>query len=234
MVFIGPYEHHSNELPWRESIADVVVIDEDADGRIDLDHLAPRARPPRGAPAQDRQLLGRVQRDRHRLRHARARRPAAPPRRAGVLRLRRGGPLRRHRDEPGGPRRGGRRQGRGLPLAPQVHRRPGHAGRARGQAAPVQEPGPRGAGGRHGHLRQRDRAPLRARRRPPRGGRHPRDRRVDPRRPGLPAQARGGRPGDPREGGELHPPRRRLVAGGTRASTSWATRTPSGSPSSRS
>lgn len=38
-VFIGPYEHHSNELPWRESIAEVVVIDEDADGRIDLAHL---------------------------------------------------------------------------------------------------------------------------------------------------------------------------------------------------
>jgi selenocysteine lyase/cysteine desulfurase len=36
VVFIGPYEHHSNELPWRESIADVVVIDEDADGHIDL------------------------------------------------------------------------------------------------------------------------------------------------------------------------------------------------------
>ena len=39
VVFIGPYEHHSNELPWRESIADVVVIDEDADGRVDLGHL---------------------------------------------------------------------------------------------------------------------------------------------------------------------------------------------------
>ena len=36
VVFIGPYEHHSNELPWRESIADVVTIDEDADGMIDL------------------------------------------------------------------------------------------------------------------------------------------------------------------------------------------------------
>lgn len=32
VVFIGPYEHHSNELPWRESIADVVVIDEDENG----------------------------------------------------------------------------------------------------------------------------------------------------------------------------------------------------------
>ncbi len=39
VVFIGPYEHHSNELPWRESIADVVVIHEDPDGRIDLEHL---------------------------------------------------------------------------------------------------------------------------------------------------------------------------------------------------
>lgn len=36
VVFIGPYEHHSNELPWRESIADVVTIDEDQDGHLDL------------------------------------------------------------------------------------------------------------------------------------------------------------------------------------------------------
>ena len=36
VVFIGPYEHHSNELPWRESIADVVVIREDREGHIDL------------------------------------------------------------------------------------------------------------------------------------------------------------------------------------------------------
>jgi selenocysteine lyase/cysteine desulfurase len=39
VVFIGPYEHHSNELPWRESIADVVTIDEDADGHVCLNHL---------------------------------------------------------------------------------------------------------------------------------------------------------------------------------------------------
>ncbi len=39
VVFIGPYEHHSNELPWRESIAEVVTIDEDADGRIDVAQL---------------------------------------------------------------------------------------------------------------------------------------------------------------------------------------------------
>ncbi len=40
VVFIGPYEHHSNELPWRESIADVVVIDEDSDGHVCMNHLA--------------------------------------------------------------------------------------------------------------------------------------------------------------------------------------------------
>jgi selenocysteine lyase/cysteine desulfurase len=39
VVFVGPYEHHSNELLWRESVADVVTIREDADGRVDVDHL---------------------------------------------------------------------------------------------------------------------------------------------------------------------------------------------------
>ncbi len=39
VVFIGPYEHHSNELPWRESIADVVTIAEGTDGKIDLEQL---------------------------------------------------------------------------------------------------------------------------------------------------------------------------------------------------
>jgi selenocysteine lyase/cysteine desulfurase len=39
VVFIGPFEHHSNELPWRESVADVVLIPQDTDGHIDLDVL---------------------------------------------------------------------------------------------------------------------------------------------------------------------------------------------------
>ena len=39
VVFIGPFEHHSNELPWRESIADVVTNPEDADGHIDITRL---------------------------------------------------------------------------------------------------------------------------------------------------------------------------------------------------
>jgi len=42
VVFVGPYEHHSNELPWRESIADVIEIKEDADGHIDLVELETR------------------------------------------------------------------------------------------------------------------------------------------------------------------------------------------------
>jgi selenocysteine lyase/cysteine desulfurase len=40
VVFIGPFEHHSNELSWRESIADVVTIHESIDGHVDLEHLA--------------------------------------------------------------------------------------------------------------------------------------------------------------------------------------------------
>ncbi|VAW01446.1 Cysteine desulfurase [hydrothermal vent metagenome] len=52
VVFIGPYEHHSNELPWRETIAEVVAINEDADGRIDLKHLEQQLR-----LYQDRKLL---------------------------------------------------------------------------------------------------------------------------------------------------------------------------------
>ncbi|WP_291731187.1 aminotransferase class V-fold PLP-dependent enzyme [Leisingera sp. F5] len=36
VVFIGPYEHHSNILPWRESKAEVVEIPEAAEGGADL------------------------------------------------------------------------------------------------------------------------------------------------------------------------------------------------------
>jgi len=39
VVFLGPFEHHSNELPWRETIADVVMIPADADGHIDPQRL---------------------------------------------------------------------------------------------------------------------------------------------------------------------------------------------------
>ena len=39
VVFVGPYEHHSNELPWLESVADLVEIGLDARGGVDLDDL---------------------------------------------------------------------------------------------------------------------------------------------------------------------------------------------------
>ncbi|MEM7279845.1 MAG: aminotransferase class V-fold PLP-dependent enzyme, partial [Pseudomonadota bacterium] len=34
VVFVGPYEHHSNELPWRETIAQVVQIPLASDGQL--------------------------------------------------------------------------------------------------------------------------------------------------------------------------------------------------------
>ena len=39
VIFIGPYEHHCNELPWRESIADVVSIPLTDCGQIDTAEL---------------------------------------------------------------------------------------------------------------------------------------------------------------------------------------------------
>jgi len=50
VVLAGPYEHHSNELPWLESIAEVVEVDLAADGSIDLDDLARKARAHRDRP----------------------------------------------------------------------------------------------------------------------------------------------------------------------------------------
>ena len=39
VVFIGPYEHHSNDLPWRESVAEVVTIPQNDAGGVDLEAL---------------------------------------------------------------------------------------------------------------------------------------------------------------------------------------------------
>ncbi len=40
VVFVGPYEHHSNEISWRQGLATVVAVNLTADGGVDLDHLA--------------------------------------------------------------------------------------------------------------------------------------------------------------------------------------------------
>lgn len=39
VVFVGPYEHHSNELTWRHSLATTVEVRLDAHGHVDLGHL---------------------------------------------------------------------------------------------------------------------------------------------------------------------------------------------------
>lgn len=39
VVFVGPYEHHSNEVSWRESLAEVVTVPLDERGLIDLPAL---------------------------------------------------------------------------------------------------------------------------------------------------------------------------------------------------
>lgn len=49
VVFIGPYEHHSNELTWRDGLCEVVVVRMSADGGIDLAHLEELLRDPRYA-----------------------------------------------------------------------------------------------------------------------------------------------------------------------------------------
>jgi selenocysteine lyase/cysteine desulfurase len=42
VVFVGPYEHHSNEVSWRECFAEVVEIELDARGMLDLEDLRRR------------------------------------------------------------------------------------------------------------------------------------------------------------------------------------------------
>ena len=40
VVFVGPYEHHSNEVSWRQGLCQVEEIDLAANGGVDLFHLA--------------------------------------------------------------------------------------------------------------------------------------------------------------------------------------------------
>ena len=151
---------------------------------------APRggARRPRGSAAEDRLVLGGIERHRGHQRRARDLDPAAPARRAVVLGFRGGGAVRRDRDgavranAAGARDRSARLQGRDLHLAAQVHRRSGNPGRPRGTPGALPQPRPVGSRRRHGRLRQSDRAPLSRRHRAARGRRHAGHRRVDPRR----------------------------------------------------
>ena len=129
VVFIGPFEHHSNELPWRESIADVVQIPEDADGHIDVARLEAELttyadRPLKiGSFSAASNVTGIVT-DTHCISS-----PAAPARRRRGVGLRGSRAVRRDRvqsaasaDAPGV------LQGRSGALAAQVRRRPGTPG----------------------------------------------------------------------------------------------------------
>ncbi|KAM3387958.1 hypothetical protein ACQJBY_010644 [Aegilops geniculata] len=55
VVFVGPYEHHSNLLSWRRSLAEVVEIGVDADGLVDVAALRRALGSPEYA---DRPMLG--------------------------------------------------------------------------------------------------------------------------------------------------------------------------------
>ena len=158
VVFIGPFEHHSNELPWRESIAEVVVIHEDA-------RRPHRPGAPRGASWSryaDRPLkigsfsaasnvtgivsdTAAISRAAPRARRARRSGTSPRPRRTSrsTMATRAGDPD------------AARLQGRGLPLAAQVHRRararPACSSRA---ASCSRNRVPERAGRRHGRLRQ--------------------------------------------------------------------------------
>jgi len=52
VVFVGPYEHHSNEVTWREGLATVIEVDLTPDGGLCLAHLE--------ALLQDEQYAGRM------------------------------------------------------------------------------------------------------------------------------------------------------------------------------
>ncbi len=55
VVFIGPYEHHSNEISWRQSLAMTIEVRLDATGNIDLAHLEELLKDPR---YENRQRIG--------------------------------------------------------------------------------------------------------------------------------------------------------------------------------
>ena len=55
LVFVGPYEHHSNEVSWRETIAEVIELPMNADGALDLAALVDALR---DARCTGRPLMG--------------------------------------------------------------------------------------------------------------------------------------------------------------------------------
>ena len=59
MIFVGPHEHHSNLLPWRESGCEVVTVPERSDdGSVDLGELDRLLRLPEYSPSSGRLRAG--------------------------------------------------------------------------------------------------------------------------------------------------------------------------------
>ena len=59
VVFVGPHEHHSNLLPWRESGCEVISIPERVDdGSVDLDELERLLRLPAYSVNSGRMRIG--------------------------------------------------------------------------------------------------------------------------------------------------------------------------------
>ena len=58
VVFVGPHEHHSNLLPWRESGCEVVTIREDSGGQVDLAELERLLNLPRYSSDSGRLRIG--------------------------------------------------------------------------------------------------------------------------------------------------------------------------------
>ena len=215
VVFIGPYEHHSNELPWRESVADVVTIREDDDGRVDIEHLEHELR----RHADRRVKIGSfsaasnvtgIVTDVDRVAIALHRYGAQ-----SCWDYAAAGPylpidMNAAPDIPNGP----------LAYKDAVfvspHKfvgGPGTPGRAGDQALARAQPRAVGAGRRDDPVRQPDRPLLPPRPGDPRGGRHARDRGVRPRGPRLRAQRRRRQRRDPPARARLRPPGAALVGG---------------------
>ena len=157
VVFVGPYEHHSNEVTWRQGLATVVEVNLAPDGGVDLDHLEKLLKDP---AYQGRLRIGSFSAASN-----------VTGMRSPVSRIARllhahgayacfdyaaSAPYVEHRHEPRpGPR--GRRPvaRRRVPLAPQVPGRTGIERRAGVQRAPVRAgPAPERGRRRHRGLRQ--------------------------------------------------------------------------------
>ena len=205
-----PLRAPRNEIPWRESIADVVVIPEDADGHIDKQRSRrsswrTRDRPLRSAASAPRATS-----------RASSPIPTASPScctstGTRLLGLRRRRPLRGRRVHAAVRRTPRCLQGRRLPLAAQVHRRPRHAGGPHRSSRAAHQPRPDVVGRGDSRVRQPGRArlslrPVHRRRAAPRPSWS------HPRRARLPAQGGGRGRRHPGARGGHAPPRRLRLA----------------------